>query len=229
MIDTLLQIIAPHHCYGCGETGALLCNNCKYNIVDSRYLACIVCQKPNMRHGVCGACMTTYERAWVASERLDEVEQMLNGYKFMRQKAGAKVCADLLEGVLPDFSGINLQIVPIPTVSVHIRRRGYDHTRLIAKNIARRRRLPYSAVLARQTDSVQLGSSRRERLENAKHAFRVAKHLDPDAIYLLIDDVVTTGATLRFAAETLRKAGAGSVWVAAIARQPMDGTKRDSR
>lgn len=222
MIDTFLQIVAPHHCYGCGIAGLLLCDNCKYNIVDERFPACVVCQRPHARHGVCHSCKTSYERAWVVSERSDEVEQLLNGYKFMRQKSGAKVCVELLESILPVFSGMDITVVPVPTISTHIRRRGYDHTVLIAKNLARRRKLPYSAVLSRQTDSVQLGSSKRERFENAKHAFRVTKQLDPDVIYLVIDDVVTTGATLQFAAEALRKAGASNVWVAAIARQPLD-------
>ncbi len=177
---------------------------------------------PGIRQGVCGVCLTTYERAWVVTERSGEIEQLLNGYKFMRQRAGANTCVDLLDTVLPDFSGVKLKIVSIPTISKHIRHRGYDHMGLIAKGLAKRRRLPYSTVLARQTNTVQLGSSKRQRVINAKEAFHVSSRLDSTAIYLLVDDVVTTGATLRFASQALLEAGAGAVWAAAIARQPLD-------
>ena len=222
MIESLLQIVAPHHCYGCGEIGTLLCDNCKYNIVDERYTACIVCRMPEASQGVCRACMATYTRAWVVAERSDEIEQVLNGYKFMRQKAGAKSAAALLDDVLPSFIGMNVVIVPVPTISAHIRRRGYDHMALVARNFARQRKLSYSPQLIRRSNSVQLGSSKRQRFLNAKNAFAVKGSLDPEAVYLVVDDVVTTGATLRFAAQALLDAGASTVWAATIARQPLD-------
>jgi predicted amidophosphoribosyltransferase len=49
----------------------------------------------------------------------------------------------------------------------------------------------------------------------------VTRNINEDACYLLVDDVVTTGATIKYAAKALKDAGAGDVWVAAIARQPL--------
>jgi competence protein ComFC len=222
MIERMLQIVAPHHCYGCDKIGSTLCDNCKYNIIDDPFLGCIVCRKATSSHGVCDGCRTSFERAWIVTERTDDVQDTLDGYKFGRQMASARVFAELLDKRLPDFHQMNVTIVPIPTISPHIRQRGYDHMSLIAKELARRRKLPYSTILARKTNAVQLGSSRLERLANAKDAYGLKYRPNPETTYLLIDDVVTTGATLQFGAKALRDHGASAVWVAAIARQPLD-------
>jgi len=69
---------------------------------------------------------------------------------------------------------------------------------------------------------MQRGAGRRTRTEQAKKAFQCATSLDPKAIYILVDDVITTGATVKYAAKTLLDAGASTVWVASISRQPLD-------
>ena len=223
MIDTLLQIIAPHYCYGCGEIGRVLCGNCKYNIIDDRFEGCIVCLRAVGPVGVCGNCRTSYTRGWVVSERTDTTERLIDAYKFRHHKGAAPALADLLHEVVPDLSLVeSVVVVPVPTIATHIRRRGYDHIDLVARRFARLRGLPYARALRRQTNTVQVGSSRLQRIENAQQAFRVHRELDPRAIYLLIDDVVTTGATLQYAAKALTDAGAGEVWVAALARQTLD-------
>ena len=76
--------------------------------------------------------------------------------------------------------------------------------------------------LQRCTSTVQRGASRSERINQARLAFRGAENTNGDVPYLLVDDIVTTGATLYFAAKTLKSAGANTVWVATIARQPLD-------
>lgn len=53
-----------------------------------------------------------------------------------------------------------------------------------------------------------------------KTAFVIEGEVDVDAIYVIVDDIITTGATIHRAADLLRAAGASTIWVAAIARQP---------
>lgn len=124
----------------------------------------------------------------------------------------------LLE-TLPDLPPDTV-VVPIPTITAHVRQRGYDHTLLMARYIAKRRQLQVEPLLRRVDSSVQHRANRQQRLLQARGAFEATKSsLDASRPYLIIDDVVTTGATVHYAAQALRKAGARHVWVAAVARQ----------
>jgi predicted amidophosphoribosyltransferase len=113
-------------------------------------------------------------------------------------------------------------VVPVPTISPHIRERGYDHTLLIARHVARRRKLRLTPLLARQTNTMQRGASKSVRQKQAAQAFMLNGLVDPTLTYLLLDDIVTTGATLDAAAKMLKAAGAKHVWVAAVAYQTLD-------
>ena len=110
----------------------------------------------------------------------------------------------------------------MPTVRAHIRERGYDHALRLARYVANSRHLPLEQPLQRVTTTVQRGADRKQRLMQAETAFRVAIPLRDNIPYLLLDDVVTTGATLQFAAKTLKSAGATTIWAAAVARQPLN-------
>jgi ComF family protein len=215
-----MDIIAPHHCYGCGEIGTTLCQNCKYDIVFEAFSGCIVCASP-ASVGICSSCRSTYEKAWCVGERSGALETLIDAYKFERVKSADAMLASLLDEVVDVFPA-NTVVLPVPTLPGHIRKRGYDHARLLAKAFASTRRLSFEHSLRRKTTSAQRGASRKERMKQAEDAFECRGILDADRPYLLIDDVVTTNATLRYSAEALRSAGAKTVWVAVIARQPLD-------
>ncbi len=222
MLDRIFQLLAPHSCYSCGKTGQTLCDNCKYDITQEPFFGCIVCCGATAPDGVCRGCKTEYERAWAVAERTAAIEQLIDGYKFSHQKASSRVLVELLDEVLPDFSPYSPTVVPIPTIAQHIRMRGYDHVALVAKAFAARRQIRYAPLLSRQTTTKQIGASRRQRFENAKHAFGCHATISEDAPILLIDDIFTTGATLTYAAKALKEAGASTVWAAVLARQPLD-------
>ena len=221
MIDTLLSYIAPYHCSGCGQTGTLLCDNCKYNINFDEFFSCLNCNMPANSNGVCRTCKLPYSKAWCVGERTDVLEALINGYKFDRVKATYRVLGDLLLEKVDHLPKETI-IVPIPTIGTHIRTRGYDHSLLIAQHFARKRGLVCRQLIQRATATKQKGASKSVREAQARQAFIVKPQLAPDVPYLLIDDVVTTGATVTYAAKGLRDAGAEHVWVAAIARQPLD-------
>jgi len=221
MIDKLLSILAPHYCCGCQKVGSLLCNNCKYNIVSEPYSRCLSCLQPAGTNGICQQCDISYSRGWCVGERSGVLERLINDYKFMRVKVAYGTLAGLLLKTLPDLPK-NTIIVPIPTVARHIRQRGYDHTLLIAREIAHRRGHTLAQPLVRLTTATQRSSKRSERIKQAKQAFDVVGTIQPGVPYLLIDDVVTTGATVAYAAKKLQAAGATDVWVAIVARSPLD-------
>lgn len=222
MIDHILNMLAPHYCYGCGITGTLLCHNCKENIISEPYTNCVLCNKLcNPNRGTCHQCQNIFSRAWVVSERKAELKSLIDAYKFSRVRSAYRPLVELLNDSLPVLPP-TVVVCTIPTISSHIRRRGYDHTELIAKLFANKRGLVYERVLSRVTNAAQRGADRKTRLTQMQNAFILQSQIDPDTIYLVIDDVVTTGSTLKAASAVLRDAGVKEVWAAAIARQPLD-------
>jgi len=221
MIDTLLSIVAPHHCCGCGKSGVLLCPNCKYNIISETKNVCLACGRPSFRPGVCNTCKVPYSRAWFVGERKDVLQRLVGLYKFERVKSAYNDLASLLDNVLLQLPDSTV-IVPIPTVPAHIRERGYDHTLLLARRLGRIRKLPVARILVRNTNTMQRHATAAARGLQAKIAFKVVGVVDENINYLIVDDVVTTGATVRYAAKALKDAGASQIWVAVLARQTLD-------
>lgn len=219
MIDRLLSFIAPHPCSGCGKLDSPLCNNCKYDIVLEPFEACVTCGRPAGGNGLCAVCQVPYSRAWSVGERTDTLLKLIDEYKFERVKAAHRPLVELLAARLPDLPA-NTIIVPIPIVNSHIRQRGYDHTLLIARKLARMKKVQIQQPLERITSAKQRGASRQERTRQAKEAFGLRHDVQAERLYLLIDDIVTTGATLKYAAKLLKDAGATDVWVAVVARHP---------
>jgi ComF family protein len=220
MINNLLQVIAPHHCYGCGKTGAILCENCKYDIEQDSIDACIMCMTPS-QPGICKRCETSYSRAWFVGERTDALHDVIDALKFDRVIDAADTIASLLDARLPVLPASTV-LVPVPTIRSHVRQRGYDHTLRIAKRLAKLRGLRIEQIIVRYNQRPQRGLSKKERLKQASETFFICGDIDQTVNYLVVDDVVTTNATLRYCAEALREAGASDVWVAVAARQPLD-------
>ena len=220
MLDKAMSYIAPHHCCGCDKVGGLLCADCINYINDESKMVCVACYRPASDMWLCSSCQLPYERAWVVGERDGVLQRLIGLYKFQRAREAHKVLGDLLLTVLPELPPGTV-IVPIPTVPGHIRERGYDHMLLIAKYVARRRGLKLERLLYRVTDTKQRQAGAKQRTTQAKQAFAVRGEINPDTPYLIVDDVITTGATIKFAAKALRDAGAKHVWVAVIARQSL--------
>jgi ComF family protein len=220
MIDNMLGFIAPHICCGCGKIGTALCNHCKYDIINQPFLGCLVCYRANSI-GICPEHHMSYKKAWIVGVRCGTLQRLIGSLKFQNMKAAAENLASLLDARLPALPA-NTLIVPIPTTTAHIRQRGYDHLQLIAEHFAIKRGLPIARVLGRGNTATQHQADRTTRLEQAQSAFRLTESIDPAATYLILDDVVTTGATIYEASRLLVQAGACFIFVGALARQPLD-------
>jgi ComF family protein len=133
--------------------------------------------------------------------------------------------AGLLSEVLPYFAEPPL-VTFVPTASGHRRERGFDHAELLAKELAKLKRWPFARLLVRTSQTRQLGSNRELRKRQLKDAFRVShSRLIKDTHILLIDDVLTTGATVEACSKILKKAGASLVDGAVFARTPNKSSK----
>lgn len=93
---------------------------------------------------------------------------------------------------------------------------------LIAQQLVKSRNLSCSTILQRATYTTQRSATAKQRIAQAKKAFRVRGDIDKKKVYLLVDDVITTGATVTYATLALQSVGASTVWVASISRQPLD-------
>lgn len=220
MVDKVLEIIAPHLCSGCQKVGLPLYDHCKYDIIETPFEACLLCFEPTSV-GICIEHNKSYKNAWVVGERTGTLQRLIGGFKFQNMKSAAQSLAKLLDERLPSLPAHTI-VVPVPTTASHIRERGYDHLLLIARYFAQYRQLALSPVLKRASTTTQHTANRQTRLMQAKSAFRLERSIDPDSPYLLLDDIITTGSTIDEASRLLSLGGAKTVWVGALARQPLD-------
>ena len=220
MLHKLFDAICPHYCCSCGEIGSILCESCKYNITSERFDGCLLCGRSSLLPS-CPYCRSFIAKTWVGGERSGGLETLINRYKFDRAEAAHIPLGDILLAALPQLPAETI-IVPVATIRSHMRQRGYDHAFLLARYIAREQHVVLERLLKRRTNTVQRGANKKTRIAQAKEAFEVTGAVKSDVPYLLIDDVVTTGSTLEYAAKALNDAGATTIWAAAVARQPLD-------
>lgn len=220
MVERVLQIVAPHPCSGCGKVGTILCEDCKYDIINEPFSGCILCGSYTP-YGICDAHDSPITRAFTVSTRSGPLEELINRLKFHHAKSAARSLAVLFDSALPLFGG-EVVLATIPTVRSHIRERGYDHVGLVASHFALLRGIPLTSLLQRRTNITQHTASRKTRQLQVADTFQAQVDVDiRGKIVVLLDDVVTTGATLQAAAAVLVGMGA-TVWAATLAYQPLD-------
>ena len=220
-IDTLLSYIAPHYCYRCGIAGSLLCQSCLEAVKQHRCRVCVICGQPCTNGNVCRRHALPYGKLDCVLWRRGVVARLIDDYKFHRVRAASGVLARFLDELLPEYDASTV-VVPVPTAPANIRKRGYDHMLLIARQFARWRGLRVERPLVRQTNVTQhYARSAAERRKQAQQFFR-ARGARADVPYLILDDIFTTGSTIKAAAQTLRDAGAKDIRVGIIARQGND-------
>lgn len=218
MIEALISILAPHHCINCLEVGAKLCDHCMNNINISQLSYCLRCRGRLVQQN-CTSCRLPYSYIASYMPRTGLIKQLIDDYKFSGARAAAKSLAKILDSNMPYFPG-EVVVTYLPTARKHIRQRGFDHSRLIAKHLAQRRQLKLKNLLRRKRTAQQVGSSRADRIKQAKGLYSSSARLNQEITYILIDDVVTTGASVYQAAKAMRAAGARKIAVITVAYTP---------
>lgn len=221
MIDALLSLVAPHSCCACAEVGVEICEGCKHNINSEGFSVCIDCQRPTLGDNLCDSCTDFPTTAlWCVGWRQTELKDLLDRYKFEAVRSAYLPLVELLDAKVPKLPG-DAVITIVPTAPAHTRERGFDHMALIGREFARQRNLTFQPLLRRTTGGTQHFKTKKERLIAAQKAFQLATTDLPEKV-LLIDDILTTGATFRTNLNLLREAGVASLYGAIIARQPLD-------
>jgi predicted amidophosphoribosyltransferase len=144
-----------------------------------------------------------------------EMRDLVLGLKYGKTRNNAFHLAKVLASHIPELQHAGNILTWAPTTSEHIRERGMDHAELIARHVGALTGQPVKKMLRRTSVSSQTGSGRSERL--ARPQF-VARPLGGCRGVVVIDDVLTTGATFRAAAMALVGAGANSVLCCAPSR-----------
>ena len=236
MIAKLLDLIWPRRCEVCGRpvdrTGRHVCAECLNRIpfVPSDGCCRICGRAVEGLEGEylcedCGRRATRphFDRAASAVRFEDKAREMLLAFKFNRHLWLRDDFTDWLEAALRarfDPAAVDV-VLPMPITAFHRLDRGYNQCAYLARALAKRldRRCD-AGVLARQgAPKRQAGLDEAARRENAKGTFRV---LRPERVrgrtVLVVDDVMTTGATLSECAKALKEAGAALVWCVTVAR-----------
>lgn len=220
LVEWCLEQIAPHTCFGCGQEGILFCYACSQQAFVSNPSRCYRCHIATKQSSVCPNCRrkTSLSHVWVSTRYHAEAKELIHRFKFKRAKQAAAIIAETLDTCLPLLPD-NILVLHLPTARHRIRVRGYDQARLIAREVCTRRKWNYSPLLLRRGTARQLGATRKQRFEQLEDAFVLR---NPRRIHnmhiLLIDDVLTTGASIESAARVLKEAGAKTIDAAVFAQ-----------
>jgi ComF family protein len=204
MLRALLQPIAPPLCVACSaHAGAVepLCASCRGEL---RWL-------PPDLASACGV------EVWAPLAYEGPARAIVKALKFGRVARLAEAMAAQIAANAPPHVLASGALVPVPLHPARLRRRGLNQAERLASATAARTDLAVADCLARSGDrSTQVGRDRRERLRGIAGSVHVRGVVPTEAI--LVDDVITTGATLAACAEALRSAGCSRVTAIAYAR-----------
>lgn len=220
--------VMPERCAFCGTRSHAreygLCDGCRRDLpwLDT---ACERCAEPlptAMPVGVfCGACQNRPSPvSMTVAPLLYEfpVDAGLKALKFRRKLHYAPMFARLLLQALSRSRNDIDALLPVPLHWRRLATRGFNQATEIGRPLARNMGLPLlGSVIRHRPTTFQTGLSARDRERNLKHAFKVKSAVASRHV-LIVDDVVTTGATTRHLATELLKNGVKKVSVAAVAR-----------
>lgn len=193
LLNAVATAVVPPLCAACGRTcrpEATLCTRCSRRLAEADPLE--------------GSGAPGLDRSWSSAPHEGVARDLVAALKFRRLLPVADLIADRIQWLAPStiLSGT---IVPVPTAPLRSALRGFDPAAEIVAALAERTQLPVQSCLARKGGGRQVGKRRSERIGHPP--LIQARGQVPRSV-LLIDDVLTTGATLSSCARALRSAGA---------------------
>ena len=224
-LEQILDIIYPCYCKGCEKIGEAFCARCIFDNMKKNPPFSTENDKD-------------FKRIVASGMRVDVLKNLVSEYKFQARRHYARALGFYLfwaaKRFFPDFSGSskeNYVLVPLPTIQKHIRERGFDHIKKLTEEISAISDIPVVSILKRRKNTVQVGSSAKKRLEQAKEAYLIdfKAVFNKESHFILVDDVWTTGATMRAArgvlAAELKRRGVKDIKISAIFLAKNDGYK----
>jgi ComF family protein len=213
-----LDLALPAQCAGCRREGAALCRDC-LPALDVRLGA-----EPGVPMGLPADLPAPLLQLEWCAPFTGVARRALHALKYDGERRLAPPLGAAVARRWARAGAAGDVLVSVPASPDRVRQRGYDQAALIAAEAARRLRLPMTRVLERtRTTTAQFDLDRAARASNLDGAFRVVPGAESAAVagrwIVLVDDVVTTGATLAACAVALLDAGASAVSAVAVARE----------
>lgn len=211
-MERILDLVFPPSCVGCGRIGRWVCDRCWHQFVWRADRTCDFCGTPWIS-SPCVTCVgrpSSLDGIVAACDFNDVSRATVHALKYH----GHHAISGMMGTVMGEAArGVSVSLVA--PVSLHLsrrRERGYDQAAMLARRVARRLDLPFSDDVLKRTRRTkqQVTLDHAFRAENVAGAFQ-ASPLAEGATILLVDDVLTTGATMEAAAGALRAAGAAVV------------------
>jgi len=228
----LLELLLPESCPVCDHPAVLLpeglCCECLKQLTPLPASHCPRCSLPypgftDTPH-LCGRCnqnAPAFAMVIAVGLYLNTLQSAVNRFKNHPRPTLDRALGQLLAEAVErhSFSHAPDLLVPVPLHKIRLRQRGFNQSRLLAKEIARRCRIPLDDKLLEKIRPTppQQGLPARLRLHNLRGALTATRHLNGEHV-LLVDDVMTTGTTADTCASVLLNAGASQVSVAVLAR-----------
>lgn len=210
-ISAILSLIYPKNCFSCGKNGAYFCRFCLEKLEEP----------PRQR-------FWRGDLDGLIAVGSSKNEPLFKAIKFLKYNGVKEIALDLgwilaerIKGRIPDWTS-RIILAPVPLYSEREQSRGFNQAELLARAAAEKLGAALKTDLLKKikdTPPQAKTSSGKERFENIKGSFEAAP--DPvlkESVIILIDDILTTGATMSEAAKALKKAGAKIVIGAVIAR-----------
>jgi predicted amidophosphoribosyltransferase len=204
ILDAVAAGLVPPMCAACGRScrpEAVLCSRCARRLARA---------EPLLGNGPPGL-----DRAWSSASHEGVVRDLVAALKFRRLLPVADLMAERIHWLAPAHM-LSGAVVPVPTAPARVRRRGFDPAGELAGALAERLETKLDPCLRRRGGGRQVG---RRRAERVGHPPRIHASGPVPRSVLLVDDVLTTGATLSACAKALRAAGAARVVAVTFARR----------
>ncbi len=223
--QAVLDAVFPPRCVACGAHGSFLCQACREALPRALPPRCPLCWQPERQGAMCGRCAAarpTFVGARTVCLYEGPAREAVRALKYHHLAALARPMAEVMAVYLESEALPADVVVPVPLFGRRQRLRGYNQSALLARELARLSGLPLvERGLARRRDTPPQARSvdAEARRRNVSDAFAADRRRVEGRCVLVIDDVMTTGATLDACAQALGQAGAASVWALTFARE----------
>ena len=199
------------------------CDECEKEIEFNKGNRCIICDEPIDNEAiVCDNCQKNkrfFKRAFCPFLYSGKVRTAILGYKDSNQRYKAKTFAKYIANRIQE-SGVEIDCVTyVPLTKKKLRERSFNQAELLAKEIAKILNIEVLSIFEKTKDVYgQKFSNFKERQANMKDLYKlISTKLDKEKNYLIVDDIITTGATVNYCAGLIEKK-VKNVYVCAIAR-----------